>query len=269
MRHLYSLILVVVALAGCAVAAQAGDIFLGNLQVEQEFTLGVPESPAATLFDVVEYSNITNFTGYALRQGPSANQAGNQITLLLADDITPLGVYAGKDVSAITFSVANLNSVAVSARPRIRFWFANGAGGAPGTYYNVPASVGFSFNPITFNPGSVVLLTATVGANQFKMPGSTFWAGVTFDNNTGGTGATAAQMDNLGQGIFDPPDVGSSADVFFLTQSAGSFFPTNNPAGALYDVSPDITSNFGWEFTISTPVPTVTTTLGQVKALYR
>ena len=52
---------------------------------------------------------------------------------------------------------------------------------------------------------------------------SAIWAGIAFDNNGGATGATAAQLDNLAQGIFSPPDLGTSADQYFVTTAAGSF----------------------------------------------
>jgi hypothetical protein len=269
MKRFYTLLLAALALSALPVAsAQATDFFMGDAQVVGQFSANSPQA-FAPLVAVADYSNITNFLGSAVTQGPSANQAGNQITRLLADDITPTGIHAGQQVSTVTFSVVNLNPVQVSARPRIRFWFADGAAGAPGTYYNVPAAVGFTFNAFTMPPNSVTLLTGTLGAGTFTMPGGTFWAGMTFDNNTGATGATAAQMDNLGQGFFDPPTVGASADVMFLTQGAGSFFPTANPAGALLNLGGDPVANLAWEFTVEVAVPTQATTLGHIKSLYR
>jgi hypothetical protein len=239
-----------------AVPAWATDYAGGDLQAVSFFDLGRPQTlgtPAVGL----DYSNVTNFLGLASVHGGAENQAGNIITRLLADDITPAS--GGTGVTQMKFSVANLNDVAVSARARVRFWFADGAGGGPGTYYNVPAAVGFTFNAISFSPG-VTVLTATLDPNTFTLPNGTFWAGVTFDNNGGATGATLDQMNNLGQGLFNPPTVGSSADVAFLTNAAGSFFATNNPAGSLFTLPadpnmPNLATNYGWEFT-TIPEPT-------------
>ena len=38
------------------------------------------------------------------------------------------------------------------------------------------------------------------------LPSSSIWAGIAFDNNGGATGATAAQLDSLAQGIFSPAE---------------------------------------------------------------
>ena len=213
-----------------------------------------------------EYSNVSNFLGQGLTHGGTANQGGNLITRMIMDDITPTGNNAGSDVLEVTFSVANFNATPVSVRARIRFWFDNG--GVPGAYYNLPANVGFTFNPFNFSPG-VTLLTGTLAPNLFDMPGSPFWAGITFDNNTGGTGATLAQMDNMGQGIFDPADIGFTDDLAFQTTAAGSFFPTPNPAGTLFSGAPNFVASFGWEFSVDQPVPADKSSWGRVKKLYR
>ncbi len=232
----------------------------GDLRVDAQYKLGTPAAGAtARALNTSAYSNITAFTGQALPQGPAQNQAGNIITRLVADDLN-FARGAGQEVVQFTFSVANFNTVQVAARPRARFWFPDGAGGGPGTYYNgsnPPANVGFTFNPVTFNPNSVVLLTATLAPGQMLIPGQTLWAGLTFDNNTGATGATQAQMSNLGQGIFDPPTVGHSQDRFFITAIAGSFFGTNNPAGNIQNLGGNPVANFGWEFQWKSPPVTI------------
>jgi hypothetical protein len=84
------------------------------------------------------------------------------------------------------------------------------------------------------------------------MPTGTFWAGVTFDGNNGTTGATLANLNNLGPGIFDPPTLGSSQDQFFATNSAGSFL-ANNPAGSFFNFGGSPVANFGWAFSGTPP----------------
>lgn len=190
------------------------------------------------------YNNIPpTFAGVAT-SGGSVNQSGNTITKLLADDIVPVG--AGGIVE-FWFTVGNLNSVAVSARPRIRFYADNA--GTPGA-----AIAGFSFSPISFaaNSGNVYFtsIANVFGAPLFTTTGP-IWAGITFDNNTGGTGATAAQLDNLGQLVMNPPTLGSSADKLFLTTAAGSNL-VNNPAGTVQN-SPfggNPRGNLGWKFNV-------------------
>lgn len=216
--------------------------------------------------DPIAYSNLTGFQAAGIRHGGSALQGTNTITKLIADDLTPVG-NAGLPVTEITFSVANFNTFAVSVRPRIRFWYDNG--GVPGLYYDSPPpAVGFSFNPITVNPG-VTLLNGLLPPASMNMPGGTFWAGVTFDNNNGTTGMTAAQLDNMGQGFFDPPDVGTSQDFAFLTNAAGSFFTISNPPGGLFNVGGQPVTNFGWEFVVEKPVSTSSSSWGKIKSVYR
>lgn len=261
-------LLLAILFTGIAVSPAAADeIFGGDLQVVEEFAIGTPGT-VEPLVLVSDYSNVTNFLGQGFVNGGSALQGANTITRLVADDITPTGVHAGLSITQLKFSVANFNPATVTCRPRVRFWFADGAGGAPGTYYNLPVAVGFSFNPIAIAPG-VTILTGTIAPGSFNMPGGPFWAGITFDNNSGATGATAAQLDLMGQGIFDPPTIGSSGDVFYATTGAGSFFNIASPAGALSNLGGNPLANFGWEFTVDVAVPAQTTSWGRIKADYK
>jgi hypothetical protein len=195
------------------------------------------------------YDNTTNFLGQAFANGNATNVAGNTITNLVADRITFTGG-TGQSILSFTFSVANLNAAAVSARPRVRFWQTDGAGGAPGTLIT-----GFSFNAISFNPG-VALFSANIAAGSLVVPGSgDMWAGITYDDNTGVTGATAAQLNNLGQGIFDPPTIGSSNDSHWISAAAGSNF-VSNPAGTITSspFAANPVANYGWKF-VAAPEP--------------
>jgi hypothetical protein len=159
--------------------------------------------------DSLLYSNITNFTGFAVENGGAANVGGDNITTLLADDITPGAGLAGGTVDSFFFSVANFNAVAVSARPLVRFYNANGAGSEGGR-------------------------REAEGCDERA-------------------GAALAQLNGLGEGIFSPPTLGSSQDVFFATNNAGSF-AGNNPAGGLFNFGGNPPANFAWAFS-GTPVP--------------
>ena len=188
------------------------------------------------------YDNTVSYLGQVFLNAGAAVQAGNTITRLAADDITVAGGFAGQAVRRFEFSVANLDAATVSARARVRFY--HGQCGRAGELYHR-----LQLHPHRVSPGvSVFYTTFPAATPAFTIPASgVFWAGMTFDNNTGGTGATLAQMNNLGQGIFNPPTAGSSADVFFLTTAAGSF-NSNNPAGALSNFSGNPVANFGWAF---------------------
>jgi hypothetical protein len=235
-----------VALAGTAMAnvdVQAGDLARGH-----QYTLGEGSPFGARATPGASYSNIDTYSGQAYSNGGST--AG--ITRMVCDDLTfALPYLAGQSFTSFTFSVSNLNTVAVSARPRVRFWRTVGAGGGPGTYYS---AIGYTFNAISFGANSVGLFTGNIGPG-FLQPaaGQTLWAGITFDNNGGATGATNDQLNLLGQGIFSPPAVGSSADTFWSSTVGGSFFNVNNPAGSQSNFGGNPAANFGWEFNVPTP----------------
>lgn len=260
------LLLLLFALA--ATPALAADHDAGDLIVEDQFPAAIAGVLAPNAI-VGAYSNVTNFLGSGFAPGGAALQSGNTITRLVADDLTPNPVYAGLDVVSISFALVNLNPAAVTFRPRVRFWFADGAGGQPGTYYNLPAAVGFTFNPVIMNGGTATVFTGNLGAGSFLMPGVPFWAGVTFDDNGGTTGATATQLNNLGVALFDPPTVGSSADQLFVTSAAGSFFPTAGPAGATVNFGGNPVANAGWAFNVDNATPVETSSWGRLKKIYR
>lgn len=215
----------------------------GTLAFALLLSLGLSQAHAQT----IGYNNTTTFTGSAYADGGAAVQSGNDITTLVADDIHFASGLAGQQVTGFVFSVGNLNATAVSARARVRFYGTDGTNGGPGTYLT-----GFTFNPITFASG-VSLFNFNSATGLFAVPtNSSIWAGITFDDNTGATGITAAQLNNLGQGIFNPPTVGSSQDVFFQTAAAGSFVQ-NNPTGSFFNFGGSPVANFGWQFTVVTP----------------
>ena len=228
-----------------------------------------PQAPLVVDPNAV-YSNVTTFSGQAFRQQNAANQAGNTITRMVMDDLTFNTTAFLRNVTTLRFTVANLNPTSVSVRARLRFWNADGPPlgpglpNAPGTYFVDPVSllaVGFTFNAFTFTSG-VTTLTGNLTPPGFNLPiGApiTLWAGITFDNNTGATGATLAQLNNFGQGMFTPPDLGVSANTVFETTAAGSFFGTNNPAGAPVNFGGLPNANMGWELVVTptTPPPVV------------
>lgn len=172
--------------------------------------------------------------------------AAAQVTTMVADDITPAAGFAGQSVTGFTFSVANFNAAAVSAAPTVYFYSSSGSGGGPGTLLG-----GINFNTILFASSSVNTFTYNPGTALFSLPaaGGFFWAGMSFSDGATGT-ATPAQLNNLGQGIFNPPTVGSSQDAFF--QSTAPAAVVNNPAGSFFNFGGTPAANFGWQFLAGT-----------------
>lgn len=186
-----------------------------------------------------QYSNVTTFGGQGYAPGGATSNGSFFITSMVADDLTLAAGSAGQAVTGFTFSVANFNGSAVSARPSVFFYADNGSSGAPGTLL-----ASFTLNATSFTANSVALFTDNPGSPLFLAPSSgRMWAGVVFDNS--GTAASGTQLNNLGQGIFNPPTIGSSADIFFQTTPSGSF-PGNNPPGGFGSFGGNPPANFGW-----------------------
>jgi hypothetical protein len=190
---------------------------------------------------VLVYSDVTNFTGYGYNQGGAANIGTDGTTKMVADLLSLQGGYAGGKVDLFEWSTANFNAGAVSARALVRFYADNGSGGGPGTYL-----AGYNFNPISFPGGNEISLWYYSASGLFTIPSDdNVWAAISYDNNGGTTGATLAQLNDLGQGIFAPPTVGTSPGVFFQTNSAGGFVQ-NNPAGGFLYFGGNPVADFGW-----------------------
>lgn len=205
------------------------------------------------------YSNVTTSTGQLGMNGGAAVVGGNTITRLVADDLQPT-IATPYAITGFRFHVANFNNVVVSARGRFRFYNSDGTGGGPGSF------LGGKITAISLPPFTVGTYSSGTLANPINVPSGTFiWVGITFDNNSGATGATAAQLNNLGQGIFSPVDRGISLDRLFRTTAAGDFL-VNNPAGAIenspFGANP--VANFGWELLANAPTAASASVSGRV-----
>lgn len=197
------------------------------------------------------YSNVTNIQGFFVANGGATLIGANTITRLVADDLT-LARGVPTSVTGIRFTVQNNNAGPVSVRARVRF-YANNAG-APGTLLSA-----VSFAPFTFAPGATTLTANPFG--PFTATTQTIWAGITFDNNGGTTGATAAQLNLFGMRVFDPPNRGTSTDQVFLTTAAGDF-NLSNPVGATQN-NAGFVDNLGWEILV-TPTAAMVSLGGRV-----
>ena len=214
----------------------------GNLTILNTTPIGAQMAKpngVAVVDPTAIYSNVTTFLGQALANGGEANSPA--ITRMIVDS---LGYTGGPyNIDGFVFSMANLNSVAVSARPLVRFYEANGVGNGPGTFIT-----GFNFNPVSVASNSVILLNANVPF--FTIPAGAVWAGILFDNS--GATANGNQLNSFGQGVYGPIDLGSSTDSYFRTTAAppsGLSFASNNPGpgttGNNFAGTP--LANCGWE----------------------
>jgi uncharacterized protein (TIGR03382 family) len=248
-----SLLLAVVA--GAASGAW-GDIVVSDAHLIANFPLGqsVQLGGFADAGANALYSNIDNFTAGAVYPGGAA--LSPLTTNVIMDDVNMTAATNGP-AAKVTFSVANANTVATSARIRIRFWDNSGTGGGPGVLV-----AAFSFNPIAFAPGgSLFFFNPNVALPQ------NMWIGSFFDNS--GTTATAADLNNLGVLTFNPPVIGTSGDQDFLT-AAPSTAPGSNPAGTIRPspLGPALVANYGYEV-IPSPSSFALLGLGGLVALRR
>lgn len=243
----FNLISALTAQAQESIIEQAG----GNLKLLKEMPIGTPTSLSIQGVQTVDpnavYSNVTTFAGSGFSNGGATTTSGNTITRLVSDSLGLAGS-PPFTINGFVFSVGNLNTDAVSARARVRFYRPDNPAGGPGTYIT-----GYSFNPISFSASSVGTYTATSGITV-NIPDNSVWVGITFDDNTGATLATLEQMNLLGQGLYNPVDVGSSTDGFYRTTVAGSF-TSSNAASAFGYFGGTTVANFGWELRGTATIP--------------
>jgi len=202
--------------------------------------------PKVAFGQLVVYDNLTNPTGFAFANGGANNQGGNLITRFVADRLQMDPGGAGQTASQWSFSVSSQSSTIVSTRVLVRFFDDDGPGGTPGSLiaaYTYPAA--------SFSLGSA-LVTKT---DPFAIPADgSFWAGIAFDNDFGATGATLGLLNGLGQDIYNPPTIGSSADNYFLGTGLGDF-TSSNPAGSALNFGGSPVANFRWQVQV-VPEPT-------------
>ena len=234
----------------------SNDILIPDDAVTLEATYSIGEAQerpnAPTVADpAAVYGNGATFLGQAFAPAGQANTPA--ITRMMADDLTLIGS-APYSIGRIRFSVCNLNAAAVSARPLIRFYLDNA--GTPGALI-----ASFSINPITLAASNCSSFSANVP--PFTATSSQLWAGMLFDNGSGAT-ASAAEIDLFGMGHFNPPDAGSSSDIFYRTDNAppsGGSFLVNNPGpGTTGNIGGNPVANFGWELRVVSNIVSIART---------
>lgn len=217
------------------------------LAVAVAFVLEVSASAQVIVYDNL---NPANFSNFALNNGDTMPFGSGLSTVLIAEDITPAIGSDGRSVISIAYTITNANTVPVSVRPLLRIFADNGSN-APGALLIAP-----SLSPVSLDAISLNTFTFAPGGTIFTIPpGGKFWAGLAFDDANGTTGATAAQLDQIGQGMYNPPSPGLSVDGFFFSSGVGDI-SASNPAGS-FAASPfggNPVANLGWQFATE-PIP--------------
>jgi hypothetical protein len=199
------------------------------------------------------------------------------VTALVGDDLIfkqqappshPPIIPAPMRLTKISFFVTNRNTAAVTIRPLLRIWDDDSQSLGDGVDHPGTLLRGINLGPITLAAApsastfSSTLVTVDLtggtafgGLNIPNGPGIAgdpyrVWAGLAFDNNSGRTGATLDQMNNVGQLVNDinnngNPLVGRSGDVAWGTNNTpGSPFfgdpgadlwARNLPPGAFFN----------------------------------
>jgi hypothetical protein len=204
--------------------------------------------------DTVLYDNTlaANFTGQLYLNGGATSVGSTIATTMVADDITAGAGLGGLSVNKITFSIGNLNSTTVTVFPELVFYQADPNTLLPSTLIT---TVNAGLQILAPGENEVFSAVNNSAGGFFTMPTGLFWAGVIFtDGGTGGPlSPSAAQLNNLGQLIINPPDVGASNDFFFQSTASG---PSGDaPPGTLFFFGGNPVANFGWGFTSNQAVP--------------
>jgi len=255
-----------VALALMPAGDAAAEQMAVKTRVLKNVALGSNVSVGPSSFvGPVAYSNYFS-SGVNFANAGATNIAGNTVTRVLADDITPVAALIGGDVRELRFTTVNIGLTQVSTRINFRFWFDNGAG-LPGNYYDVPADVSFSDElsvPVGLN-----FMSIGIPAGVFTLPAGPIWCGISYDDHDGTLGSTAAQLDKLGQAVSGTAAIGTTNDGSFLTTGAGEFSGVDNPAGVAVNPVGGPHFNLALELIVDQATPTAKSTWSRVKQLYR
>jgi hypothetical protein len=123
---------------------------------------------------------------------------------------------AGESITSLNFIADNFNAGAIEARPTIYVWAPNGAGGNPGTLLG-----DFVLPNQTLAAGTDTITYVVTGL--LAVPSDMeIWAGIGFDNDSGASPSSAAQLDALGGPTYHPATVGTDGpNAFFIGPGSG------------------------------------------------
>jgi len=195
------------AVSGLAMAASA-DIHTGLTYAGQATIGDVPSPIAGAAAETTRYSNVDNFALSGFSHG--ADTAWDDLTLAAGPG----------QIANFDFSIANFGGAALSSVDIVVSFSDDAALDGPDAGDN---RIDINFGTVDLNAilgggglGSLGVVTLNsgdltgLGISLPEGPAGFTWMGVTFTNAVGVANA------DVGQGIFDPPTVGASGDVFFL-----------------------------------------------------
>jgi hypothetical protein len=207
--------------------------------MKKVLTIGLALASVFAGAQTVVFDNSTSLSNFFAPNGGAGVDnlaATNTATKMLMTKVTPLAAFVGQQFTQIEFWGGNLaGSTTITARARYRLFADNTTTpGTPGNYIT-----GATFGAFAFTPGTLVHFTAT--STGFVMP-STFWFGITWDNSTNTTGATAADLNQLGLALAEPPTTGSigsgigNEGALSTSPTGGNYNnPASTPVGFGYD----------------------------------
>ena len=226
------------------------EITDAKLVLVKSVLLGSWTSSTADIPKDALYSNITTIE-YPIPNEGAKDRGGNIITNMVADSLGFAGGKSPYGIKQVFFTCTNLNPADVSVRVHLRFYEADRGDSAwPGTYI-----AGYTFDPIKIPAYGISLYSVNTDPSILKTNKSAIYAGLIYDNNNGATGATIDQLNQLGQGMFNPIDVGNSTDNIFVTDSSGQY-DSSDPVGRVYGFMP-VQINPGWQLISATPLPII------------
>jgi hypothetical protein len=193
----------------------------------------------------IAYQNTIDATGTGYQFGGAAKVGIDLITTMDINEITLAPCAATGWLTTISFIANNFNDVPIQARALCTTWLANGPGGGPGT-----ASFEFLMTA-TLAADSNTVLTLSTGGDPVP-PNSTFWIGISFDNENYAYDTTAAQLDQLGAYAYRPATVGQDGSQAYSAPPGtidDPFDPVLTPIGSAYG------ANFGWTVDYAVPEP--------------
>jgi hypothetical protein len=192
------------------------------------------------------YSNVTNFLHYGVTVSGVSGPGNDDFTPMTADDLTLAG---GGAVSEVNVYMFNDNSGTVTANVDMTFYANDGTSGLAGTVLGA-----FQLPGVSIQGGDVVSeLGVAFSPGQLTLSGGTIWAGLAYDN-ANQPNTSDAELTLLGDGLFNPPDVGSSTDEVELMASGQAPYTSNDPSGGTTNFGGNPVANVGWEIVV-TPEP--------------
>jgi hypothetical protein len=162
------------------------------------------------------YSNVTTTAGNVINPGGAAAYSTGFRTLPILDDtnITVVTSWNG-----IRMTTSNGNGADVQGRILICSWTDNA--GVP-DQWQFAGCIGYTFGAAQPMPVGVTLWRSDLTSFGRAFPQAAMWTGFCYDNLGGDVPMSQAELNNMGQLLAGPVDVGSSSSNLFFGDWVGS-----------------------------------------------